>query len=1195
MHRREGKLIVSATDLVGFLACGHLTLLERAAVAGKVARPDRKDDPTLELLRRRGGMHEDRYIELLKQRGRQITDLRHERHEDGSDQRSYAERAGLTIEAMRARADVIYQATVFEGRWIGHPDFLLRVDHAPGEPPSRLGDYHYQVADTKLAHAMKPSALIQIAAYVEQVEKIQGRPGVHVHVVTGGPQVGEHAFRTAEMMAFYRRARRAFEQAIDDELAGPAQYPIPRALSYPEPVEHCAVCRWYYVECRQRWRDDDALPQVASITRKQRETLAVNSIATMRAFSELTQPLQLEGLRPKHHDAMWRSREQARLQTASRGRDVPIHELLSPERDPDGHIAPNRGLTALPPPTEHDIFFDIEGDPFAFWQGMDYLFGIWEPRSGEAGWQPIWALTIEAEKVAFEKVIDLFTGRWLANRQMHIYHYGSYEPSHLKRLAGRHATRQHEIDNLLRGKVFVDLLQVVRQGLRVGSEGYSIKNLEPLYRFSREIDLRTAGDSIAEFELWLDRWERERRRDDELLANIERYNRDDCVSTQLLRDWLEEQRAEGARLFGELPRPRDDAEDPKEATPWELTLADITARLTAGIPADPADQSPADAATWLVANMLDFHRREDRASWWRFFELLTLTDDELFAEQEPIGRLRHVDSRPTEKDPQKVIHRYRFEAQEHKVGNRSDLHDPRLPPFAEGQSVKGAVDKDALTLEIVRPADWPGPHPTSLVPVDRIPIGGLQDALVRLAEWVTEHGIDSPEPAYRAVRDLLLRCAPRVAGLPPGSPLKANDESGSDAASRLARQLDGTTLPIQGPPGSGKTYSGARMILELVRDGRRVGVTGSNHKVITNLLHEVWAAAGTGELAVLQRIDGEDRDERPWETAKTNDRFDRLLAKGDRSYNLLAGTVWLWARKEMAGAVDTLFVDEAGQVALANVVATGGAARNVVLLGDPQQLDQVLQGWHPPGAGASALGHYLGEAETVPPERGLFLESTWRMHPQITRYTSELFYEDRLGSRPGLESQRVRGDDWLAGSGLRWVPVAHDGNTNASAEEAEIVAKIVRGLIGRPWVDSAGREHEIGWGDIVIVSPFNAHRLLISGLLGPAARVGTVDKFQGQQAPVSIYTMATSRPEDAPRGMDFLFSLNRLNVATSRAKALAIVVASEHLLSAVPRTPEQLRMINSLCAFVELAGVAPEGAASGDAENPQRVAARLGD
>jgi superfamily I DNA and/or RNA helicase len=257
------------------------------------------------------------------------------------------------------------------------------------------------------------------------------------------------------------------------------------------------------------------------------------------------------------------------------------------------------------------------------------------------------------------------------------------------------------------------------------------------------------------------------------------------------------------------------------------------------------------------------------------------------------------------------------------------------------------------------------------------------------------------------------------------------------------------------------------------------------------------------------------------------------------------------------------------------VLGAAHAGSNIVLLGDPRQLDQVLQGSHPPGAEASALGHYLGDDETISRSRGVFLEKTWRMHPRITDYTSELFYESKLTAEEGLEHQRVEGTGDLSGSGLRWRPVPHEGNTNASPEEAAEIVAIVQSLVGRDWVNSKNERAVIGVDGLRVVSPYNAHRLLIAQALENAGikgvPVGTVDKFQGQEAAVSIYTMATSRPEDAPRGLGFLLSLHRLNVATSRARALTIVVASPSLLDAIPKAPEELSMVNGLCAFVESA------------------------
>ncbi len=997
------------------------------------------------------------------------------------------------------------------------------------------------MADTKLAHSAKASALLQICSYVDQIARIQGVMPQKVYVVTGGAEIGVQPFRTAEMMAYYGEAKERFERALANGLD--------HTQSYPEPTEHCAVCRWQ-LACRTRWHTDDTLPIVAGITRGQREELRTLGITTRGALAE--QPA-LNGFE--------KIAQQARLQVESDNRKPPAYRLLEPERDRDGGRLADRGLSALPEPAPGDLFFDIEGDPFAFWEGLEYLFGIWDGGR----YVPFWALSREKEKAAFEQVIDLFTERLAQHPDMHVYHYGAYEPSHLKHLAGRHATREEELDELLRKRVFVDLYRVVRQGLQAGVESYSIKRLEPLYGFGREIDLRDAGDSIVEFEFWLDKFQEEEIDDEPLRDDIQAYNQDDCVSTQKLRDWLESLRAEAARQFGgELPRP------PTQIRPTSEVLTERQARLHA---LEETLKATGDPATTLLANLLDWHRRENKAAWWRYYDLMSRSEAELLEEAEPIAGLEFAERIVREgKRISTDDWRYRFPPQEHRIDAGVEVHDPQLPENESKTGTVVAVDDEAGTVDIRRSKDWAGQHPRAIVPLNIFRAVAQQEALLRIGEWVAENDVAPDAPAWRAARDLLIGLPPRLVG-GDGGVLVKKGESGVETARRVATLLDGTTLAIQGPPGSGKTWTGARMIHELVRARRRVAISSNSHKVITNLVEAVLEA---GDVNVVQKADeGEASDHPLVRRVGSNAAVLEALASGECMVG--AGTPWVWAHEDLQGAVDTLFVDEAGQVSLANVVAMSNCARNVVLLGDPQQLNQPTSGAHPDGADCSALGHFLGDAETVEPERGIFFGETWRMHPRITHYTSDLFYEGRLRSRAGLERQRVQppaggqGTDFLSGAGLRWVAVEHYGNTNSSAEEADAVAGIWRSLVGRTWLDADGAVHPITATDIVIVSPFNAHRLLIQEKLGPTARVGTVDKFQGQQAAVSIYTMATSRAEDAPRGMAFLYSLNRLNVATSRARALAIVVASAALLDAVARTPDQLRMANALCAFKEAA------------------------
>ena len=1191
MQLIDGKPIFAATDLVGFLVCEHLVGLELAALAGLVAKPERLD-PELDLIAKRGEEHERRYLAGLEAADRRVTRIAEDR--GLPDRRARLEAAArATREAIERGDDVIYQATFFDGRWLGLADFLVRV-----ERPSRLGAWSYEVVDTKLARHVRASALLQICSYVEQLIAIQRLAPERMHVALGGSARTVESHRVADYMAYCRMVKAAFEERVEAG-GGFAAAAYPPSGTYPEPVEHCEVCRWSQV-CARRRRSDDDLSLVAGASTRMRRALKGRGVPTRRGLAGLELPLA-EPLADVGAGVLLTGRDQARIQVRGQDEGRTIYELLAPSRLRDGTLEPNRGLTSLPPPRPGDLFFDIEGDPFALDDGVDYLFGILEPgllgSDGEPTFHAFWAVdeqgqvTHESEKVAFEQTIDLMMDRLARDPNIHIYHYAAYEPTAAGRLMGRHATREIEVDRLLRGKVFVDLFRAVRQGLRASVESYSIKKLEPLYGLAREEGLRDAGSSIVAFESWLADAETgtggaaaRSPQTDATLRSIEAYNRDDCVSNWRLRDWLEERRNELAAGIGEpLPRPGPaEPEAPEKLSDHLAQVAAVAVRLCAGVPEEEADRTPEQHARWLLAQLLSWHRREEKAFWWRFFHLMNdLTDEDRIVEREPIGGLTLVGCLGAV--ARSKVYRYRFPEQEHAIDVGTEVCDP-----ATGRSPGSVVALDAAagTLDLRRGPKTDGPHPTSLVPSGHVDTAPLRDSLLRIGEWVAEHGMDGPGE-YRAARELLLRLAPGVRG---GEPLCRPDEEALDAALRIVPALDGACLAVQGPPGSGKTYLGAAAIVELVRRGQKVGVTANSHKVIGNLLDSV--AERAAERGVKVRI-GQKTDMSGDCASDAAEAFDSaaslLGAIVAGELDVVGGTAWVWSRPDFAGLLDVLVVDEAGQFSLANSIAVSPAARNLILLGDPQQLDQPLQGTHPPGAEASALGHVLGRESTMPGDRGLFLARTRRLHPDLCRFTSEVFYEDRLSSVPGLEKQdlEARGgrsgakpgapDGALSGTGVRYVPSRHEGNTSESPEEAELVARLVRGLVEGEavWTDKDGARHRLGWDDVVIVAPYNAQVAEIERRL-PEARVGTVDKFQGQEAPVSIYSMTTSGPEEAPRGMEFLYSLNRLNVATSRARCLAAVVASPALVRVRARTPRQMQLANALCRFLELAALSVE-------------------
>ncbi len=1137
-------MVLSPSDLTGFLACSHLTQLERMVAAGGV-RP-RIDDPDAEALARRGDEHER--AELARQRAEHADVVEIARPRSTLEGLRAAEAA--TLAAMNGGAAVISQASFFDGRWRGHADFLLRV-----QIDTDLGPWGYEVADAKLARRAKPDALLQLCAYSEHVARLQGTYPERMEVITGDGE--RRRYRVADIIAYWRAARARLEAVVD----GGA---VP---TYPERIGHCDVCSWAEV-CDERRRADDHLSLVAGMRRGAITALDHEGVTTAAGLAARPLGARLAGVGQASADRM---REQARLQLQQRADGQVRYELLVPagEGDEEGDEAKAeaRGLELLPSPSPGDLFFDIEGDPWVGEAGLEYLWGVVAtPAGAPPRYRAFWAHSPAEEKAAFEAFVDLVVVGLEADPSMHVYHYAPYEATALKKLMGRYGTREAEVDRLLRGEVLVDLYRVVRQGVRVSQEGYGLKKLEPLYLAARQGGITDGGSSIAAYEGWLEC------HDPGILAELRDYNEIDCRSTLALREWLEERRAELVTLTGVDPgRPEPgDGLPPEAQAQTEARTAALAARLMVGLPDDGGGRSPEQQARWLLSHLLDWHRRECRPVWWAWYDRRGRSEEELADDHEAIAALTCVGE--VGRVQRSVVHRYRFPPQEHKVSVGDDPLDP-VTERSAGKVV--AVDSTAGTIDLKRGLASTAPHPRALVPAKPIATAILRDAIARVAEHVLAGASDQPSVPgpYRAVLDLLAGRPPAVAGHPPGAPLAGARETGADAARRLVPLLAGAGLAVQGPPGSGKTHTGAGVIVDAIRRGARVGITGPSHRAIANLLTAACVRADDEGVALtaVQRTNDEADLVRSRRVVRAEAPAAVVAALAAGIVDVVAGTAWLFAREDMVGALDLLVVDEAGQVPLANVVAMSGVAPDLVVLGDPQQLAQPAKGVHPPGAEASALGHVMAGAATVATDRGLFLDRSYRMHPQVCRFVSEVAYDGRLEADPACSLQRVGEGPVVAGSGLRWLPVASEGNRTASRQEAQAVAAVVEALVGRIYTDHQGSQRRLALDDVLVISPYNAQVARLSAVLAEGARVGTVDRFQGQEAPVVVYSMAASSADDVARGVDFLFSLNRLNVAVSRARALAVLVCNPALLHARGTNPEQLRLVNALCRFTELA------------------------
>lgn len=1136
MQVLEGQLVLSATDLVGHLACEHLTALELGAARGEWKRPVH-EDPELDLLQKKGAEHESRCLERFREEGRDIVRLV---SEPPVSLGRLQEAESRTLQAMRSGAQVVYQGTLFDGRWRGHPDFLVRIERR-----SELGDWSYEPADAKLARRVQAGALLQLCVYAEQITRLQGLVPERIAIVTGDGTLHWHRFE--DYSAYYRAVKRALET----RLLGPRDLPP----TYPSPVDHCRVCRWFG-ECADRRRADDHLCRVANITRTQIKRLAAGGIPVLAALAAAPAEAGVSDMVQRTFD---RLRHQARLQQEQYADGRVRYELIPPDS-----TEPDRGLALLPEPSPGDVFLDIENDPWAGEEGREYLLGLVTQDGNEAEYRSLWSHSAAEEKGNLERFIDLVMERRRQSATTHVYHYGAYEGAALKRLVSRHGTREDELDQLLRGGAFVDLYAVVRQGLRVSQESYSLKKVEKLYMPDRQGPVTRPGFAIVEYERWLESL------DPAVLESIAAYNRDDCLSIWRLRIWLEERRREVEALFHvTLGRPqiKDGAPSEEMARQSEATRVHLEALLH-GVPADRSERTNEQQARWILGQLLDWHRREAKPEWWRYYDLLGKPIEELVASPEALGDLTYVG--PVREVKRSVVHRYRHDPdQEHKFKSGDAAVDPETQKTTE---VVG-VDETEGTIDLKRSKTSNAPHPRALVPAGPVQTNAQRDALRRVADHVIAHGIDGPGP-YRAVRDLMLRKTPRLRGVAEGAALLAAGDDPVAGARRLVLELDDSYLPLQGPPGSGKTFTGARMIVDLLKRGKRVGISATAHKAIANLVDEVCRAAREEgqRVRVIQRCEEDEASGQP-EVTVAGDNDEVVCGLREGAYNVTAGTPWLFARADMEGLLDVLVVDEAGQMSLTNVVAMGGVARSVVLLGDPNQLPQVTKGTHPDGAGVSSLEHVLGGLDTIPPERGLFLGKTWRLHPRVCSYISEAFYEGRLESHESTCQQLIVPGTGLEGAGIRLLTISHAQNSSRSAEEAEAVADVVAGLVARPWTNQRGETRPLSLDDILVVAPYNLQVGEISRRLlerfGRRARVGTVDKFQGQEGALAIYSTATSSPDDAPRDVEFLYSRNRLNVAISRARALAVLVCSPDLFRIRCRTAEEMRMANAFCLFRE--------------------------
>ncbi|RUR08082.1 TM0106 family RecB-like putative nuclease [Legionella sp. km772] len=1131
MHLESDQLIFSPSDLTQFMDSPFASWMEHLALTHPhlLPAPDKKDE-LLDVLHDMGNQHESEILAHFATCGLRVANLH---------QRSDSYRA--TLEAMQKGVDIIYQGHLELPPFKGYADFLVKV-----EGRSIFGDYCYEIWDSKLAKSVKTHFLVQLCCYAEMLAALQHNSAEHITIILGTKE--QKRFRINDYFYFYQNLKYKF-------LAEHQQF---EPTQLPDPASSKNWGRWSaYAE--RLLIEVDHLIQVANITSGQIKKLNKAGINTMAALAK-AQFTNVKGIKP---ELLERLKAQAKIQKDSMGEEIPAYLLIQKVE------GTKQGLALLPPSSKNDIFFDIEGFPLEE-GGLEYLWGIaYFDENNQRQYRDFWAHNHEQEKESFKAFIEWVYQRWQQDPTMHIYHYASYEISACRKLMGRYGLYEYEVDQLLRNEVFVDLYKIVKAALLIGEPRYSIKNVEHLYRGKRDTEVGSGSDSVVVYERWRENPDGEVWQTSKILNDIRSYNIDDCNSTQELAVWLRDrQRASGIGFLGktELVEP-----EIKEEINDSIKLRDnLLARASR---LNDAGEGKLARINTVMAWSIDFHRRESKPVFWRLFDRLGLSHEELLEDIDCLAFCYRTEKKPYKPSPKarNLVYEYSFDPDQEFKGNATDYY-LLGKETTEGKTIKAAFHAEGSDLEhgiIALKIKEEVESPLTLIPNEYVDPDPIPNAIRKQAEAYLKGSLEQT-----AIIDFLGKSIPRIKGYTSGQAIAPSQDPQQrlDEMIQAVINLDNSYLTIQGPPGAGKTYTGKHLIAELVKRGKKVGISSNSHKAINNLL------INTAKYCQEEGISGSFACTRTTEETIDHLKISVLENKNIAGFlqagSVVGATAWGFAREDLEKAFDYLFIDEAGQVSLANLIAISRSTSNLILMGDQMQLGQPSQGSHPEDSGLSILDYLLHSTPTIPAFMGVFLGTTYRMHSAVNQFISEAVYEGKLEAAPQNDRQLIKVPPGYHGvlnkeAGIIAVPVAHEGNTQASDEEVEQIVMLTHELLGRSFTDKEGKQRSISWEDILFVAPYNYQVNKLKTALGAQARVGSVDKFQGQEAPIVFLTMCASSAHESPRGLNFLFDKNRLNVAISRAQCMAIIVYSPALLQSGPRNVEQLSMMNMFCNLVQ--------------------------
>lgn len=1111
-------------------------------------------DSYMALLGEQGDKHEHKILdELLKQYG-----------EDNVAKLNMKDSDSLakTEAAMREGKSIIFQANLSRDNFKGYADFLVRV-----EEPSNLGDYSYQVWDAKLSQVARTEHILQVCAYSWMLEPILGRLEAEAGFYLGRGK--SKTIRVAEYFAYFESVKSEFT-TFQDNISLTKE-------AMPDINSEKTFGRWDAF-AQKEIEKQDSLRQVAGIRVTQINKLRKQGINTLTDLAQ-TQQTQCKGVGSATFDKL---KGQAQLQYASKDSEKPKIKYLAEVQ--------GKGFQKLPKHDDADVFFDIEGHPLMD-GGLEYLWGATLhkntlnaecPQGKEYPFLDWWAHDAGQEKILIENFIDWVYDRWQQHPNMRVYHYASYEITALKKLTGKFNTRIEKLDELLRNDVFVDLYRIVTQAMQLGTKNYSIKSVEALYDRKHDGAVANGAESIVEYEKWRIEagvgdentitpigWDHS-----QILVDIRDYNIDDCESTLELVVWLRQQQEKsGISYVNEIKEPKEKSEQAIKLDEKKSALKERQQAINNTY--ETSDALKADPIATRLMDLVEFHAREDKPKWWEYYNLKDSNDEELFDNVLAIVNANVIDKELVGENPTITI------SFDNEQPYRQDkLASADLLPL--GIPCKKVIfNEEDSTIIVELPDDTELndiPEVVTLIAKPTIfNTLAIEGRITDIAETYFVTGEIAP-----LVKQILASGDPQFTQdncLPVFR--KPNDESDAFVQSIIhaVEHLDNSVLSIQGPPGTGKTYTANKVISELIKKGKRVGIMSNSHAAIFNLQKKVIESNPEkihAKIGGFGNTLGQFKERHP-DLAELDNFIYRKDTKFTKKqpYHLcstIGATVYTFVKDDCVNSpVDYLFVDEASQVALANLLAVTPVTSNIVLMGDQMQLEQPIQGSHPGVAKKSALEHLLQDHQVIPDNKGVFLDKTYRMHPKVCKPISDLVYESKLTSAETTVQQKViykNNNLELAENGLQFVAVEHQNNTQESVEELEKIKLVLAQLENSELIDEQGERRAFAKKDILIVAPYNMQVNMLKENLSSDYRIGTIDKFQGQEGQVVIVSMASSAAEESARGVDFLFDVNRLNVAVSRAKALALIIASPDLLDTKASNPEQMKKINAFLSLV---------------------------